>query len=54
MRGRVSKVGDADGAAADLVFISRADATAGGADLCAGGGFFARGVDILVPRESEA
>src|SRR3990167_441655 len=50
----IGKVRNANGAAANLVFVSRADAATRGADLRASGGFFARGVDVLVPGQDEA
>ncbi len=51
--GGVCKVCDADGAAADAVFIGRADAALRGADLASAERAFAGGVDVLVPRENE-
>ena len=42
-RSGIGEVRDADGAAADLVFVSGADAATCRADLRAGGGFLARG-----------
>jgi hypothetical protein len=49
----VGQVGDADGAAADLVLVGRADAAAGGADLLGRGGL-ARLVQVLVQRQDQA
>ncbi len=48
----IGQVGDADGAAADLVFIGRANAAAGGADLLAGGGLAAL-IQVLVQRQDQ-
>ncbi len=49
----VLQVGDADGAASDLVLVGRADAAAGGADLV-GGLRLARLVEVAVDRQDQA
>ena len=51
----VGEIHDADGAAANLVFIGRADTAAGGADLGAavGGRVFAHAVQLAVQRKNE-
>ena len=52
-RDGVLEVDGAQGAAANLVFVSRADATLGGADLL-GGGILAHGVEFAVQRQHQA
>ncbi len=51
----VGEIHNADSAAANLVFVSRADATACGADLGAavGGGVFAHAIQFTVQRQNE-
>ena len=52
--GEVGQVIHADGAAADLVLVSRADAAHGGADFSAGGGgVFTQSVELAVDREDQ-
>ncbi len=49
----VREVADADGAAADLVLISRADAAAGGSDLGAAGRILTQRIEVAVDGEDE-
>ena len=49
----MGKVADPDGAAADLVFIGRADTAPGGADLARPGGIFAEGIQVTVDGEDQ-
>ena len=51
---RIGEIGNTHGAAANLVFISRADAPLGGADGGSASLRFARGVEIAVERQNEA
>ncbi len=52
-RVEVGQVHQADGAAADLVFIGRADAAAGGADRRGRVGGFAQRVEFAVQRQDQ-
>jgi hypothetical protein len=47
------QIGDADGAAGDLILIGRTDAAAGGADLPVTAGFFACFVQGRVQRQDQ-
>ena len=49
----VGQIADADGAAADLVLIGRADAAAGGADLACPAKLLAGAVEIAVHRQDQ-
>ena len=49
----VREVADADGAAADLVLIGRADAAPRGADLAGAAGVLAQRVEVAVDRQDE-
>ena len=51
--GRSCEVHDADGAAADLVLIGRADAALGGADLAVAGLRLAQRVELAVERQDQ-
>ena len=53
MRLGVLEILHADGAAADLVFIGRADAAAGGADLAFAGGFLTQLIQLAMQRQDE-
>ena len=53
-RRQIGQIGHADGAAADLVLVGRADAAAGRADLRARIGRFALLVELAVQRQDEA
>ena len=52
--GRVGQIGDADRPAADLVFVGRPDAAAGGADLAGPGPRLARRIQVAVQRQHQA
>src|SRR5690606_13133997 len=52
-RFRLGQIDDADGATANLVFIGRANAALGRADLEARIGAFAHGIEIAVDGEDE-
>ena len=49
----MGEVADADGATADLVLISRADAATGSADLARAAGIFAQTVQIAMERQDQ-
>ncbi len=49
----IRQIGDADGAAADLVLVSRADAAPGGADFRGTGRLFAQPVKVLMQRQDQ-
>ena len=49
----IGEVHQADGAAADLVLIGRADAAAGGADRGAGVGGFAQRIELAVQGQDQ-
>ena len=50
---QVGEIHQPDGAAADLVLVSRADAAAGGADGAFAGGALADDVELLVQRQDQ-
>ena len=52
-RAEVLEVLHADGAAADLVLVGRADAAPGGADLALAGGGLAHHVELAVQRQDQ-
>ena len=52
-RARGSQILHADGAAADLVLVGRADAAAGGADLALAGGFLAQLIELAMQRQDQ-
>ena len=52
-RVEIGEVHQADGAAADLVFIGRADAAARGTDRRAGVGGFAQRIELAVQRQDQ-
>ena len=52
-RVEVGEIHEADGAAADLVLVGRADAAAGGADARAGAAAFAQRIELAVQGQDE-
>jgi len=50
----IGEIVDANGAAADLILVGRADAAAGGADARAARGGFARDIQFAVQRQDQA